>query len=403
MNEQLQGISDDYELPPESTEQTTDDFDEEAVVSALSDGDWEDPSDDAYEGEDAAMAEEVQSLGVNDNLVEIFNDIEGQLLQKTFDEEGDAIEATDFEGEGNIVGVGFGIAEDDFGLDLDPGATCLNVYVAEPMSMDDAKSVIVDSMGISAASDDKIPVNVVVTGMLDAQHHRFKIRPAPGGVSVGHFRITAGTLGCLATGRRAPRNHRLMVLSNNHVLANSNNARFGDCITQPGRHDGGRCDRDRIAILERFCRIRFGGAVNYVDAATGWAWPNRVRKEMVYRSPRGLRLLRISSSIRRCQRGLIVGKTGRTTQLTRGRIVDCNASLWVNYGGGRKAFFRDQIVVRGIGKVFSRGGDSGSVIWTWDGRRNPVGLLFAGNASQNYTIANKMWRVLRCLDIRLIT
>ncbi len=56
------------------------------------------------------------------------------------------------------------------------------------MSYDETKAVIVDSMGVSAASSEEMPVNVVVTGPIDAQPHRFKIRPAPGGVSVGHYK-----------------------------------------------------------------------------------------------------------------------------------------------------------------------------------------------------------------------
>ena len=45
------------------------------------------------------------------------------------------------------------------------------------------------------------------------------MRPAPGGISVGHFAITAGTPGCFARGRTAPRSNRVLMLSNNHVLA----------------------------------------------------------------------------------------------------------------------------------------------------------------------------------------
>ena len=242
---------------------------------------------------------------------------------------------------------------------------------------------------MSASSCDAAPINVIESGFIDAQPHRFRIRPAPGGVSVGHFRITAGTLGCLARGRKKPRNRRSLILSNNHVLANSNSAGRGDSIIQPGRADGGRSPRDRIAILERFVPLRYGsGRVNFVDAATGWAWPQRVRKELVYLRGGSRRFFRVSRRIRGCRRGMLVGKSGRTTQLTTGRIVDCNWSGWVNYGGGRRAFFRDQMTIRGTGDNFSAGGDSGSLIWTWDRRRNAVGLLFAGGGG--LTIANKI-------------
>jgi len=193
-----------------------------------------------------------------------------------------------------------------------------------------------------------------------------------------------------------------MVLSNNHVLANSNGAALGDSILQPGPADGGTNPADRIAILERFVPIAFGaGTVNYVDAATGWAWPDRVRRELVYRTSNGLSYFRVSNQPVTAQLNMLVGKTGRTTQLTTGRIIDVNASLTVNYGGGRQAFFRDQIVIQGINGTFSAGGDSGSLIWTWNSQRNPVGLLFAGGGG--YTIANKIGRVLSALDINLYT
>ena len=98
---------------------------------------------------------------------------------------------------------------------------------------------------------------------------------------------------------------------------------------------------------------------------------------------------------------MLVGKSGRTTQLTTGRIIDINATIRVNYGGGRVALFQDQITIRGLSGDFSAGGDSGSVIWTWNTSRNPVGLLFAGGGG--LTFGNKMTRVVSALDIGLVT
>src|SRR3989442_3331586 len=78
-----------------------------------------------------------------------------------------------------------------------------------------------------------------------------RIRPAPGGVSIGHVQITAGTLGVLAR-----RNGRPVILSNNHVLANQNAGRVSDPILQPGPVDGGRL-QDTIARLADFVPIQF--------------------------------------------------------------------------------------------------------------------------------------------------
>ncbi len=352
--------------------------------------------------ETAAVSEIPDALsGVSMELLEIKRAIEDGMLQAVSQAAGaQTVEA--FSDAGNIQGVAIGLG-DGIGdsSSAEPGMPALTVYVAESRSLDSVKAAIVDSMGISAAASDSVPMNVVVTGVIDAQPHRFRMRPAPGGVSVGHFRITAGTIGCLAVGRTPPRNSRLMVLSNNHVLANSNNAVFGDCICQPGPADGGRCPQDQIAILERFVPINFSGGVNFVDCATGWAWPDRVRRELIYLSGGRPFFFRISSAIAAPVLGMIVGKSGRTTQLTQGRITGVGATIRVNYGSGRVALFQDQIAIQGTSVLFSAGGDSGSSIWVWNALRNPVGLLFAGGG--NMTFANRMARVVVALNINLFT
>lgn len=135
-----------------------------------------------------------------------------------------------------------------------------------------------------------------------------------------------------------------------------------------------------------------------MDGATGWCWSALVKYPyLMYLSGGRVLYFRISSAPVACQRNMVVGKSGRTTQLTRGIVIDCSATIRVNYGGGKVALFADQMAIRGIGGNFSAGGDSGSLIWTWDARRNPVGLLFAGGGG--VTFANKIGRVLSLLDI----
>lgn len=103
----------------------------------------------------------------------------------------------------NIVGVGYGLGETHaqagtpvLSAGVSPGEDALNVYVVELTSIDEVKSVIVESMGASAASDDAFPMNVIQTGLIQAQPNTTRVRPAPGGYSVGHVKITAGTIGC---------------------------------------------------------------------------------------------------------------------------------------------------------------------------------------------------------------
>jgi len=64
-------------------------------------------------------------------------------------------------------------------------------------------------------------------------------RPAPIGVSTGHPRVTAGTIGC----RVKDSSGRVYALSNNHVYAWENKASAGDNVLQPGAYDGGDVTR----------------------------------------------------------------------------------------------------------------------------------------------------------------
>lgn len=299
--------------------------------------------------------------------------------------------------DANIVGVGIGIG--DAGSGGPPGEPVLEVYTIEPEAPSQTSARLAATAGVSALSSADFPLNVVCTGVVDAFQHRMRLRPAPGGISVGHVRVTAGTLGCLVRGRSAPRSSRLMILSNNHVLANSNAASLGDSIVQPGTFDGGRHPADQIAILERFVQINFSGGNNLVDCATGWAWPDRVRRELMYLSG-GVRYFTIGAVPVAAVPGLNVGKSGRTTQLTSGRVTAIGVTVNVNYGGGRVARFVNQMSIRSTSGNFSAGGDSGSLIWTWDARRAPVGLLFAGGGGT--TFANRIGDVLNALDVNIV-
>ncbi len=223
----------------------------------------------------------------------------------------------------------------------------------------------------------------------DIEVLRGRVRPALGGYSVGHFRVTAGTIATAVIDATPfpgiPR--RYYILSNNHVLANSNAARPGDAILQPGRVDGGTLPADRIARLSRFVPIRFGGGrPNLVDAAIAEGQFHDLNREIFWIGHvRGVRTLN--------RIGDIVQKTGRTTNYSTGRVTNLNATVNVNYGGGRVARMVRQIVTTNM----SAGGDSGSLLC--DMQENAVGLLFAG--SIRITIHNHITYVQRLLGIRV--
>src|SRR5207245_10855161 len=91
--------------------------------------------------------------------------------------------------------------------------------------------------------------------------YRRKAPPAMGGLSHGHYALTAETLACLVKDAG-----ETFILSNNHVLANENRCAEGDPILQPGRFDGGKTDRDVIGRLDTFVAVDPAGT-NLVDGA----------------------------------------------------------------------------------------------------------------------------------------
>lgn len=93
-----------------------------------------------------------------------------------------------------------------------------------------------------------------------------------------------------------------------------------------------------------------------------------------------------------------VQKYGRTTSLTKGAVTGINATFYIGYSSGT-ARFVNQIVVESR-KPFIKPGDSGSVLVT-DPGRNPVGLLFAGNRTGKFALANPIGDVLSTFDVTI--
>ena len=204
-----------------------------------------------------------------------------------------------------------------------------------------------------------------------------RIRPLRAGYSVGHYRVTAGTLGAIVWKQGWPWE---AVLSNCHVLANSisvqapSRAGLWDAVFQPGPSDGGM-SADQIAWLFGWTPLVEGpDAANEVDRA--WAL---LSYSVAYRiAP--LRRPRLADL------GLEVAKDGRTTGYTESRIFDTAATLLVDYGLFTARFIHQVIAMPGMGLP----GDSGSLVRTREW--NPVGLLFAG--SSQATIVNPLDKVL---------
>jgi len=308
----------------------------------------------------------------------------------------------------NVVATGIGYKVSD-GVRTDELAIVCSVVEKVPATALATRDLVPPSVG-------GFPTDVVATGEIRAlRTPTERWRPVPGGVSAGHERITAGTLGCIVH-----RGDELLLLSNNHVFACTNDGAPGDAILQPGPIDGGTA-ADRIATLDRFVRIAMAGeesscalakgvastlnalarlagsnarlravsqssAANLVDAATARPDdPSQISEEI-------LGIGRIGGQ-GTAELGMRIRKSGRTTGLTVGEIEQVDVTVDVGYGTDRIARFSDQLMAGPM----SQGGDSGSAVV--DLGNNIVGLLFAG--SETSTLVNRIEHVFAGLDVGL--
>lgn len=310
----------------------------------------------------------------------------------------------------NVVGVGVGYKNSHNSETITPSVV---VSVTKKVP----KNKLSPAQLIPPVVDD-VYTDVIETGFIDAQMvaRDARVRPLAPGSSIGHIDATAGTLGCLVM-----RGGETFILSNNHVLAELDDASLGDPVIQPGATDGGTLN-DRIGSLAGFIPITLYDEVpaptrttlptwlrmlyiifgikqrepvspmlslnNTVDAAIARLDGN------VSASPTIIDLNTAPKGIMPPHLGMIVFKSGRTTGVTTGRIIQIDVTTDVNYGS-RKARFTDQIMTT----PFSRPGDSGSLVL--DTTQNAVGLLFAG--SEKIGVVTPIQTVLGALNLELVT
>jgi len=240
------------------------------------------------------------------------------------------------------------------------------------------------------------------------------------GDSIGHYNITAGTLGGFVADTLEG---DTVILSNNHVLADQNHGEPGDPIYSPGKADGGTA-ADTVAYLRRFvpmnltsggggggggngCRgsralaaihnalyrlfgrttrltVEAQALPNYVDAAVAEVFPDI---ECVTAIPE---IGEPGSFATEDDEVVGIGNAtyGRTEpRHNTGVFRIMGASVTVNYGSDGTGYFRDQLISTPI----SEPGDSGSLVILQDGQNTIGGLLFAG--SDDSTIVNPAWLV----------
>jgi hypothetical protein len=225
------------------------------------------------------------------------------------------------------------------------------------------------------------PVRRSAPSRMDIGSSQTESAPLRIGSSLGHRRVTAGTLGCFV---HKPESG-ICALSNNHILANTNSAALQDPIISPARSDGGRDPTDRCGALYDFIPLNLDGvSPNRLDCAVATISLNRsFDPSDLTDHITGRRVGRLKAQALPTEEafGLPVAKIGRTTGLTVGEVVaielDGVRVMMDSKGYLRTALFNGQMVVASRGSRFSKGGDSGSVVFSHPGEQ-AVGLLFAG-------------------------
>jgi len=315
----------------------------------------------------------------------------------------------------NVVGVGVGYKE---AVAASTGAPVKGIVVLVRNKLPENE---LEAHHIVPKDVDGVITDVIEVGDIRLLGRTGKGIPTQPGVSIGHYKITAGTFGAVVKDRKTG---EPLILSNNHVLANGTNgydhkAQLGDPILLPGPHDGGLLDKDVIGKLYKFQPVgkayrqstcpKAAAAEFFANAFFQMLAPKYVVKFMRQSEKENTidaavakpidhkilnpEILEIGQvrGVAEAEVGMDVIKSGRTTGITTGTVRAVHATVQVDMGDGEEAVFHDQI----IATPMSQGGDSGALVL--DNQKKAVGLLFAG--SDKTTVFNRIQNVMEQLDI----
>ena len=214
-----------------------------------------------------------------------------------------------------------------------------------------------------------ILVNENAPEYVSFRRRRRRYDPIQPGISVGHRRVTAGTLGAIVYDRRTGQPY---ILSNWHVLQSAK-GKIGDRILQPGRADSGTPPTD---VVGRLVRGYLGLAGDCAIASIeGRAFDTNILELGVEPQP----------VVGKAELGDRVVKSSRTTGVTRGIVKRVGVVTRIPYehvGSVMIGCFdiRPDPGYPAENNEISMGGDSGSVWLIAEGENKGVvvGLHFAG-------------------------
>lgn len=315
----------------------------------------------------------------------------------------------------NVISVGIGYKTVK-GAKTDTLAIIVGVQIKLPESLLQPQDVVPQDL-------EGVPTDVVQVGRIEVIPPRApvprgkRIRPVKPGYSIGNKEITAGTLGCIVYRDGAP-----YFLSNAHVFVpdpTKPEAAIHDII-QPGAYDGGTHPEDWVASLKEYAHIQAISSLSECPVSTGLVLALNILSQKILRresffwagaSKQIANLIDAAIAIPvtdfelevegigvptgmvEAELGMPVIKSGRTTEVTVGKVTQVDMTTAVGYGNMNLAVFDDQIAIQGDDEQpFCQGGDSGSVVFQKE-TSDLCGLLFAGSETENLTIVNRMQNV----------
>lgn len=221
------------------------------------------------------------------------------------------------------------------------------------------------------------------------------------GGSIGHYKITAGTLGGFVED-----DDNYYMMSNNHVFANSNQCFGGDPILRPGPLDAGNTSPKIVGHLDKWFPLskiaRDGVDVaiatfdDSVDDFYPWDYTGigRIKKTHVTNRMSVTRVI----------------KRGRTTGVRRGTVSAFELDgVQIDYGTRSDpaiVTFDNQVEIVGSppSRDFSAGGDSGSFVIDRD-TMQVYALLYGGGPDADgidRTLAHFIPDVFKAMKVRLV-
>lgn len=239
----------------------------------------------------------------------------------------------------------------------------------------------------------------IATGLIAAGASAFQAYQTPPiklGTSGGNVNdhttmyCCSGTLGSLVS-----KGGIQYILSNNHVLARSDQASNGENISQPGMVDTSCGQQQNTIVASLSSAARLG---SNVDAAMAQVKPGMVDSKGTILSIGVPANTMATPAI-----NMGVAKAGRTTGFTCASVGATNTSVNIQYetqcnaGTTWVVKYTNQVLINS--SRFSAGGDSGSLIVA-SGTAQPVALLFAG--SSNTTIGNPINDVAQALGVSFV-